>query len=311
MIYKQRHQPGFTIVELLIVIVIIGILAAITIVAYNGIQERARTTSLNTALSQAAKKLTVYQVDNPDQYPAATGTNGIGNLANLGITNSQDVSYQYSASGNTYCLTATNGTMSRKISSTSSTSLSGGCAGHGVGGIAAITNLASNPGSEVAGLNMSNGGGATIGRTTVRFHSGSASTLLTKGTGYGFARSGDTSSFGIGDETVTFSAWIYTSESSVIMVRRGTGVSYVAYTKPVTPNTWTRISQTVTIPTGATNFFMDIGWEGSQAPAGATLYVDDVMATQGSTLYTYADGNSTDWVWNSTLNNSTSTGPAL
>ena len=36
-------QPGFTIVELLIVIVVIGILASITIVAYNGTQDRART----------------------------------------------------------------------------------------------------------------------------------------------------------------------------------------------------------------------------------------------------------------------------
>lgn len=42
---RRGHQAGFTIVELLIVIVIIGILAAITTVAYNGIQERARLAS--------------------------------------------------------------------------------------------------------------------------------------------------------------------------------------------------------------------------------------------------------------------------
>ena len=37
----RQTKSGFTIVELLIVIVVIAILAAITIVAYNGIQNRA------------------------------------------------------------------------------------------------------------------------------------------------------------------------------------------------------------------------------------------------------------------------------
>lgn len=42
----RKRQGGFTIVELLIVIVVIGILAAITIVAYNGIQQRANNSAV-------------------------------------------------------------------------------------------------------------------------------------------------------------------------------------------------------------------------------------------------------------------------
>jgi prepilin-type N-terminal cleavage/methylation domain-containing protein len=50
-----KKQTGFTIVELLIVIVVIGILAAITIVAYNGIQDRARTAQINADMQSLDK----------------------------------------------------------------------------------------------------------------------------------------------------------------------------------------------------------------------------------------------------------------
>ncbi|MDB5168192.1 MAG: Fimbrial protein [Candidatus Saccharibacteria bacterium] len=52
----KKKQTGFTIVELLIVIVVIGILAAITIVAYNGIQDRARLARGMAFASQMKKK---------------------------------------------------------------------------------------------------------------------------------------------------------------------------------------------------------------------------------------------------------------
>jgi prepilin-type N-terminal cleavage/methylation domain-containing protein len=52
------RQKGFTIVELLIVIVVIGILAAITIVAYNGVQQRATASATQSDLAQNALFIT-------------------------------------------------------------------------------------------------------------------------------------------------------------------------------------------------------------------------------------------------------------
>ena len=62
------YKRGFTIVELLIVIVVIAILAAITIVAYNGIQARANDASVRADLTAIAKKFEIFNVDN-DRYP--------------------------------------------------------------------------------------------------------------------------------------------------------------------------------------------------------------------------------------------------
>ena len=68
---KQTKSRGFTIVELLIVIVIIAILAAITIVAYNGITARANTTSAKAAANAAVKKIEAYNSDaSAGIYPA-------------------------------------------------------------------------------------------------------------------------------------------------------------------------------------------------------------------------------------------------
>lgn len=73
-------QKGFTIVELLIVIVVIGILAAITIVAYNGIQQRARDSQRKTDIVALTKALELYYIDKgeypPTSWACANGNNG-------------------------------------------------------------------------------------------------------------------------------------------------------------------------------------------------------------------------------------------
>ena len=67
MLIKKQYS-GFTIVELLIVIVVIGILAAITIVAFNGIQSRANFAAYKSDIDTLNKAVNLYYADN-GAYP--------------------------------------------------------------------------------------------------------------------------------------------------------------------------------------------------------------------------------------------------
>jgi len=57
----KRLKYGFTIVELLIVVVVIAILASITVVSYNGITERAKTARLGSAVRDYTNILLMYK----------------------------------------------------------------------------------------------------------------------------------------------------------------------------------------------------------------------------------------------------------
>lgn len=75
----QQKPTGFTIVELLIVIVVIAILASITIVAYNGIQNSAYDSSVRSDLSANHKTLELYRINSTDDsYPPTSSLGSAG-----------------------------------------------------------------------------------------------------------------------------------------------------------------------------------------------------------------------------------------
>lgn len=98
---KTKNQ-GFTIVELLIVVVVIAILAAITIVSYNGITNRANASSAKSTAATWQKKIELYQAEKGG-YPFAFSS------LNTAPTTSSDAWYVAPTTPLSATLTADNG----------------------------------------------------------------------------------------------------------------------------------------------------------------------------------------------------------
>ncbi|UTX51262.1 type II secretion system protein [Candidatus Saccharibacteria bacterium TM7i] len=103
---QHGSRKGFTIIELLIVIVVIAILATITIVAYNGITKQASSSAIAASLDQAAKKVVAEYALKKGVYPAT--------LAEAEVQDTDGIKLQYTVNPFKYapnfCITAVQGT---------------------------------------------------------------------------------------------------------------------------------------------------------------------------------------------------------
>lgn len=104
-----RKTAGFTIVELLIVIIVIGILIAISIVAYNGVQQGARDKSLASDIDGVAGELTRYQTMHSGILgPSVAWYSGNGANANIAFTPTAGNVIDVVTDQSDYCIRAYN-----------------------------------------------------------------------------------------------------------------------------------------------------------------------------------------------------------
>lgn len=321
---KNKHTAsGFTVVELLIVIVVIGILATLTIIAYSGVQDNARRASLQSDVSQSAKKLEEYKFKNAETYPTSQAS--AVSLAGIKSSGSNALTYTpYTTSlgaNKGYCLQET-------VNGITYYTTAGGSIKEG--SCQVITNLVLQPlpdagnlytaeycdGAGSRSLRSDDGpGGSPYSRVT--FSTGCG------GTGGAVVNSRAQTTYPLTQgQTYTSSLWVRASVAFTGRVTTffyGSGLSSTNYQTgdvAIPANTWTRVSHQVTMPTGTslTGYWTQFRMTGTYTTAfttGSTFDATRAMVTSGSTLYDYADGTSANWNWTGTTNNSTSSGPAL
>ena len=119
MLHQKPKQQGFTVIELLIVVLVIGILATLVIVTYSGIQVKNRDAKRRNDVEAIAMQLEVYNASH-GAYPAlselSNGTWVQKNLKNLnsdhlkapGSKNSDSISSILSATSYQYVLQSLN-----------------------------------------------------------------------------------------------------------------------------------------------------------------------------------------------------------
>ena len=70
----RTFRKGFTLVEILIVVIILGILAAIVIPQFTNASEDARQSSLTSQLQTLRSQVELYKLQHRDAYPTTDGT---------------------------------------------------------------------------------------------------------------------------------------------------------------------------------------------------------------------------------------------
>jgi general secretion pathway protein G len=71
---KAASRKGFTLIEILIVVIILGILAAIVIPQFTNASEDARKSSVASQLQTLRSAVELYKLQHGDSYPTANGS---------------------------------------------------------------------------------------------------------------------------------------------------------------------------------------------------------------------------------------------
>lgn len=273
---SRRKYSGFTIVELLIVVVVIAILATITIVAYNGIQNQAKQAAVKSAVAQASRALGQYAVENGDTYPTPANLQSSTNL------DASTYTYMTNSDATDYCISATdsqNQSITAAYTSAGQAMVDGRCA----------ANLVANPtfAVDASGWTLNAAGGVN----------GVLIPVIPEGY--------------TGNHSLRYNVFASSSINSFGPYRQVQGLNA---TSSYEITAWVRASKPVTYRIVAERRNSSNGlYSGSHGgiTAGDYFQWDGVMMTEGATPYEYSQGGDTGWVANGDPSTTTAFGPVV
>lgn len=278
---NQKHSKnlalsGFTIVELLVVIVVIGILAAITIISFVGISQKASIASIQSDFSNTTKQLKAFSSIN-DTYPASINDCPQPTDNNMCVKASSGTNYSYLVNNSLnpkamYLLTSTDSKSDARVIEEGADNLllntdfetdtngddipnnwSGGVTYAGGAGIAKLNNNMLINGNKSYSFNKTSSGGQLFTRQSIAVVPGN---------------------------TYTFSCWAKTDALGAVLDIGHDSTWSTLYVTGSKLNQWTRMSITYTNTTSVSNEFR----VGMYFDAG-TAYFDGCRLIDGSSPF--------------------------